>query len=236
MPDGRSYLSSFLETFPYHDFGLPPFQSPSPQLQKSQIYARATAHEQDSSMVLLDKRVAGPTVLKVLWHLATSRRFHDPPFSWGDKESFWLAFELSQRPYRFSDWAASVVSKPEDLNEHKNTLCGSLAQFMPFEAEATATLLFVNGGEIIDLVESVGDMASNTTNWTERGQAAIQRVPRFVTPRHKRRAAMSMASRGMLDQTCLIDQGATDLNPAFIAILERRIHMVQDIAQSIPWS
>ncbi|KAH9076732.1 hypothetical protein Ae201684P_010667 [Aphanomyces euteiches] len=68
MPDGRSYLSSFLETFPYHDFGLPPFQSPSPQLQKSQIYARATAHEQDSSMVLLDKRVAGPTVLKVLWH------------------------------------------------------------------------------------------------------------------------------------------------------------------------
>ncbi|CAK4079173.1 unnamed protein product [Aphanomyces euteiches] len=165
-----------------------------------------------------------------------TRRFHDPPFSWGDKESFWLAFELSQRPYRFSDWAASVVSKPEDLNEHKNTLCGSLAQFMPFEAEATATLLFVNGGEIIDLVESVGDMASNTTNWTERGQAAIQRVPRFVTPRHKRRAAMSMASRGMLDQTCLIDQGATDLNPAFIAILERRIHMVQDIAQSIPWS
>ncbi|CAK4628982.1 unnamed protein product [Aphanomyces euteiches] len=221
MPDGRSYLSSFLETFPYHDFGLPPFQS-RPRNCKT--------HEQDSSMVLLDKRVAGPTVLKVLWHLATSRRFHDPPFSWGDKESFWLAFELSQRPYRFSDWAASVVSKPEDLNEHKNTLCGSLAQFMPFEAEATATLLFVNGGEVIDLVESVGDMASNTTNWTERGQAAIQRVPRFVTPRRKRRAAMSMASRGMLDQTCLIDQGATDLDPAFIAILERRIHMVQDIA------
>ncbi|RHZ34212.1 hypothetical protein DYB26_011444, partial [Aphanomyces astaci] len=57
--DGRAYLRIFLETFPYTSFGLHPPTNPSQRLQDSMIYARHTAHEQDSSVVLLQKSRAG---------------------------------------------------------------------------------------------------------------------------------------------------------------------------------
>ncbi|RHZ19352.1 hypothetical protein DYB37_001339 [Aphanomyces astaci] len=251
--DGRAYLRIFLETFPYTSFGLHPPTNPSQRLQDSMIYARHTAHEQDSSVVLLQKSRAGVPVLKILWHLATYQRHHGHPFSWyirtrtslshyltlrqtrGDKESFWLSFELGQVPYAFSPWAASVVAKPGDVPAHPDTLCGSLAQFVPTtNANDPAVLLFVNGGDVIDIVDT-GTGASGGHDWDGRGAQLLADIPHHVTPRHKRHPTPAFGFRGTYDQTCLIGDGATALDESFHELASRRIRWAVDVAKRMEW-
>ncbi|KAJ0396351.1 hypothetical protein P43SY_008652 [Pythium insidiosum] len=171
---GRSYLQRLIDDFNYTSFGLPG-PRPSAQVLASFAYRRRTCHEQDSSMVLIDKARAGKA-LDVLWWLITQeRRAHQ--FSWGDKESFWLAFELAQRNYSFSPWGVSVVSSSpnRDMDVHNDTLCGSIAQFFPAE-DPIPQLLYVNGRALLDpLPGGYGKVAPNL-QYNDR--------PTHVTPHH----------------------------------------------------
>ncbi|RHZ33821.1 hypothetical protein DYB26_007747 [Aphanomyces astaci] len=235
---GVSYLSTFLAQFPYHSFNLTAPKCPSERLRGSAMFAQRTAHEQDSSLVLLDKRRAGRNVRNILWYLTTRLRFkQSTPFSHGDKESFWLAFELGQVRYAFSPWAASVVAAPGDMEAHPETLCGSLAQYIP-TSNASAVLLFVNGRGVIDVtdvLDSRGDKMPNdaTTNWTARGATLTERIPRYAVPRYTR--DRNTSNLALFDQTCLVDAHATAISPAFIDRATRRIHMAVQVASRMQW-
>lgn len=76
---GAIYLHKWLKSFDYKRFGLE-YAEPSPEFKKSFAYRGRTAHEQDSSMLLINKRNAGKA-MNVLWYLITEHRFIYE-FSW----------------------------------------------------------------------------------------------------------------------------------------------------------
>ncbi|EQC25329.1 hypothetical protein SDRG_16792 [Saprolegnia diclina VS20] len=191
----------FAQVFPLKELGFPHPHAPSPQLQASMVWRGHSAHEQDSSVVLIDKVRAGPNVLRALFVLITSTRFVDPGFSWGDKEAFWLAYELVGQPYAFSPWACSVVNLANDLTRHNDTLCGSLAHYNP--NSSNASLLYINGRDIIDPYKSRRD---HRVLWGDRYHRLLEALPTHVTPRSRRH--LSLGERGDLDQACLIGEGA----------------------------
>ncbi|POM60128.1 hypothetical protein PHPALM_31057, partial [Phytophthora palmivora] len=88
--DGEQYLKKLLNEFDYAKYGLPPGSTPSDHLNINTSYAwrRQTSHEQDSSLVAIDKSRAGQA-MEIMFFLITEQHFvHE--FSYGDKETFWI--------------------------------------------------------------------------------------------------------------------------------------------------
>ncbi|RHX96598.1 hypothetical protein DYB25_003088 [Aphanomyces astaci] len=221
--DGQTFIQVFFDTFPYAAVNLTRPAAISDTMRRSMVWNKHTAHEQDSSVVLIDKTRAGPHVLETLWYLVTVKRFQDQiTFSWGDKEAFWLAFELAGIPYAFSPWNCGVVSLPDDAALHPTTLCGSLAQYWPDLNKND--VFFVNGNAVVN-VYRLGD--GRHTDWAARAASLVAAIPKLVTPRHTRHPTSQ--NRQGLDQTCLLGEGATDIPPAFQDIAERRIRRGQAI-------
>ncbi|DAZ97707.1 TPA: hypothetical protein N0F65_009606 [Lagenidium giganteum] len=189
---------------------------PSSHLKESLAYRGLTMHEQDSSCVVIDKRRAGGA-MDALWFLMTRERF-EFAFSWGDKESFWLAYEMAHQPYAFSPWGASVVdsSANNDMQQHPDTLCGSIAQFQPSNT-TTPELLYVNGNALLD------PFPAGPPNVTEgfKVNNAYNLKPTHMAPRHKRKPLTTSANTEFA-QECLVDQGSTKLPSLFSSVLLRR--------------
>ncbi|RHY27304.1 hypothetical protein DYB32_006871 [Aphanomyces invadans] len=137
-------LHALIETFDYARFGL--VKQPSEYLQSTLAWNGHSAHEQDSSIVVINKAIA-PLAIDVLLHLVLVTRYQ-LEFSYGDKELFWLAFELAHVPYSFSPWANTAAAMPGDMAQHPDTICGGLAQWMPL-ADAKSVLLHINGGYVV---------------------------------------------------------------------------------------
>ncbi|KAG6614477.1 uncharacterized protein IUM83_04066 [Phytophthora cinnamomi] len=213
---GPIYLHQWLKSFDYKRFGLE-YAKPSPEFKKSFAYRGKTAHEQDSSMVLINKRNAGKA-MNVLWYLITEHRFIYE-FSWGDKEAFWLSFEFSHTPYFFSPWGASVVSATanKDMERHPDTLCGSLAHFDPtLNASAPAELLYVNGRSLVDPVP----FRLHKLNLLQPN-LVFNMLPTHVTPRQERRAP---AGKGEWPE-CMTGMGSTPAPAQLLPNLwRRRLH------------
>lgn len=237
--DEVQYLHHWVENFDYEIFNTT--YGPSQHLLDSLIYASETAHEQDSSILLIDKTTAD-RAMAVLWYLITDHRFRFK-FSWyvlivlfiafthfsrlavgerGDKEAFWLSFEFSHTPYAFSPWGASVVSSTtnRDMELHPETLCGSLAHFMPVN-DTEPELLYVNGKALIDPVP----MKTNSSA-PVRPNHFFNMMPTHVTPRHERSPVVK-ADRGRFFSECLVDLGSMPVPPTFRDRLwRRRIHFL----------
>lgn len=184
----KQVLQDWIETFDYAVFGLSGAQ-PSPELLASVAYARRTCHEQDSSMVLVDKRRAGKA-FDALWFLVTEKRFK-LDYSWGDKEAFWLAFEFAHVPYFFSPWSVSVVSSPPNkgMEDHPETLCGSIAHFLPVDGPGASELelLYVNGKALLQQ----NPLGNAYTRQRTPPQLQYNPHPTHVTPRHRRSALVN---------------------------------------------
>ena len=212
-PSGTQRLQHWIKVFDYAAFNLTG-PAPSAQLLQSMAYTRKTAHEMDSSMVAIDKARAGKA-LDVLWHLITHARFQFD-FSWGDKEAFWLAYEFAHLDYYFSPWGVSVVSSStnRDLEDHPNTLCGSIAQFLPVDDE-TPELLYVNGRALLDPFPNGMD----TQRRPQRNLLYNVRQT-HMTPRQPRSERKPNPQK--LFNECLVDMGSTPLPQAFQWHLMRR--------------
>ncbi|POM71193.1 Hypothetical protein PHPALM_12267 [Phytophthora palmivora] len=146
----RYYLRRLFQKFDYSRFNVSGGSTPSEHALTSFAYQGKSCHEMDSSMVLIDKKRAGQTVMDIMLWFITEERFRFK-YSWGDKETFWLAFEMAHVPYFFSPWGVSVVdSMPnDDMKMHPDTLCGSILQFLPID-DNEAEVLYVNGKALID--------------------------------------------------------------------------------------
>ncbi|EQC31540.1 hypothetical protein SDRG_10712 [Saprolegnia diclina VS20] len=223
----KTLLHHLFQHFPYSAFGL---RQPhlSSQLRASSAWQGKTAHEQDSSIVLIHKTRVAPVVWQVLWHLVHHLRFecaYKPGLSWGDKEYFWLAFALADAPYAFSPFAAANVALPEDMRLHNDTLCGSLAHYLPIETETDATrLLYINGNDVLSPYWRASKQYAVAPNasWNEKEAFLIDRIPSHVTPRRTQRS--EEARRAGLNEACLVGQGARHMtDPRFRPQLVQRI-------------
>lgn len=79
-PRNERYMKYWIRSFNYTRFDS--FNHPSKHFKQSLAYRGRTCHEQDSSMLLIDK-ARGAKAMSVLWFLITEERFVYP-FSWYD--------------------------------------------------------------------------------------------------------------------------------------------------------
>ncbi|KAF4137651.1 putative Mannosyltransferase [Phytophthora infestans] len=214
--DGKPYIKHLVDSFPYKKLGLKG-PKPSEELKNSFSWRGDTGHEMDSSMVLVDKTRAGKA-LAVLKELIINTRFR-LQFSWGDKESFWLAYELAHQDYFFSPWGLSLLeSVPNNDLAHPNTMCGSMAHFVPTENETdTAELLYVNGKALLEpypagVEKTVKGKKSRMFNLN----------PTHLTPRYRHDDFDLKKSKSF---ECMDDLGSVPLPHYFFGrLLRRRFH------------
>ncbi|KAE9324279.1 hypothetical protein PF008_g17152 [Phytophthora fragariae] len=220
---GKVYVHKLLHEFDYARFNVSRGFGPSRHMFNTFAFRSQSIHEMDSSMVLIDKQRAGKTVMDIMLWFITEERFRFT-YSWGDKETFWLAFELAHVPYFFSPWGVSVVdSMPnEDLKKHPDTLCGSILQYMPVEG-TDPEVLYMNGKALIDpYPQGIGFIRKAKQN------NLFNTVPTHMTPRQRRRAVNLAAHPDKKFNTeCLVGLGATPL-PGYFSqnLLRRRLHFL----------
>jgi hypothetical protein len=220
---GKLYLRNLLHEFDYARFNVSKGFAPSQHVFNTFAFKGKSLHEMDSSMVLIDKERAGQTVMDIMLWFITEERFRFT-YSWGDKETFWLAFELAHAPYFFSPWGVSVVSSMpnEDLKKHPDTLCGSILQFLPVQDDPEE-ILYTNGKALIDPYPQGIDFVRKA-----KQNNLFNTVPTHMTPRQRRRERNLAAHPGQKFNTeCLVGMGATPLPDYFSQnLLRRRLHFL----------
>ncbi|KAG7400157.1 hypothetical protein PHYBOEH_006865 [Phytophthora boehmeriae] len=220
--DGQhKYLKKLFATFNYASFNITEGAAPSEHALESFAYKGKTCHEMDSSLVLMDKERAGQTVLDIMFWFITKERFRFD-FSWGDKETFWLSYEMAHMPYHFSPWGVSVVSSTpnKDMKKHPDSLCGSILQYMPVDVEGQdAEMLYVNGKALLDPYPQGIDHVPKA-QWNNM----FNTFPTHMTPRQAR-TELSTAGHLKMYTECLVGLGATPLPESFAgSLLRRRLH------------
>ncbi|KAG7382391.1 hypothetical protein PHYBOEH_010489 [Phytophthora boehmeriae] len=216
--NNSTYLKTLLNEFDYESFGLTAGVQIPDNLKRSYAYKEEASHEQDSSLVAVDKSRAGQAMTVMFW-LITVQRF-EREFSYGDKETFWIAYALAKQEYFFSPWGPSVIesSRNQDMKNHPDSLCGSLAHFMPVVDEKPE-LLYVNGKALLDpFPEGLHNRGKASAN------VLYNPTPSYVTPRQNRRPNGGTATSydGEFPMECLIGFGATPLPTNFAPQLLRR--------------
>ncbi|OWZ20029.1 hypothetical protein PHMEG_0005616 [Phytophthora megakarya] len=216
--NGTSYLKHMLKEFDYEKYGLVPGAEPSNVLKRSYAYRGRTSHEQDSSLVAIDKSRSGQAMPIMFW-LITEERFRRE-FSYGDKETFWISFELAKQEYFFSPWGVAGISSSTngDMDKHSDTLCGSIVQYMPVENQP-AEFLYVNGKAMLNpfpvAMEKLGTATHNVLFNTN---------PTHLTPRQRRKPNGRTRSgwKGGYAMECLVGFGSDPLPEKFAPQLLRR--------------
>ncbi|KAG1693563.1 hypothetical protein DVH05_023327 [Phytophthora capsici] len=219
--NNTSYLKFMLNEFDYESFGLKKADHVPEYLNRSYAYKEEVSHEQDSSLVAIDKSRSGKAMDVLLW-LTTVKRF-EREFSYGDKETFWIAYALAQQEYFFSPWGPSVVeaSRNGDMTKHPDSLCGSLAHFLPVE-DVKPELFYVNGRALLD------PFPEGMANRHRAAEHLLYNpTPSHVTLRQNRRpnGGTNTGYEGGFAMECLIGFGATPMPSCFAPyLLRRRMH------------
>ncbi|ETI34496.1 hypothetical protein F443_19002 [Phytophthora nicotianae P1569] len=216
--NGTSYLKRMLNDFDYAKYGLESGAPPSKGLKRSYAYRGMTSHEQDSSLVVIDKSRSGQAMPILFW-LITEERFRRE-FSYGDKETFWISFELAQQEYFFSPWGVGGISSStnNDLENHSDTLCGSIVQYMP-EENQPSKFLYVNGKAMLNPFPVAMDKLGTATH-----NVLFNTNPTHLTPRQRRKPNGRTRSgwKGGYAMECLVGFGAEPLPEKFAPQLLRR--------------
>lgn len=223
MQGGKQYLISMIEKLNRTRFGIAEESHSdgmylSEHFKQSFAYRRETAHEQDSSVVLIDKSRAGPA-LDIMFWLISEKRFARN-YSYGDKETFWIAFELARVEYFFSPWGvAGMSSTPnQDMEHHPDSMCGSIVQYMPVE-DNTPEFLYVNGEALLD------PFPTGVNGRIENGFNVFYNAnPTHISLRRRRGPKLNSTSTwtGEFKMECLTGFGSTPLPADFSSKLLRR--------------
>ncbi|KAK1934647.1 hypothetical protein P3T76_011256 [Phytophthora citrophthora] len=216
--NNQSYLYNLLHTFNYTNIGVSRGYNPTSHINQSFAFRGETQYEQDSSIVVVDKSRAGQA-MSTLWWLITQERF-DNSLPFGDKEFFWLAYELAKHEYFFSPWGSSVIdsSTNRDLEDHNDSLCGSIAHYMPVD-DNTPELLYINAKALLDPFPE-----GPTSRHTCTSNVLYNVNPTHISPRMKRarNGETKTDFQGDWPSECLRGFGATPLPYTFAPHLLRR--------------
>ncbi|RLN45176.1 hypothetical protein BBJ29_006184 [Phytophthora kernoviae] len=128
--------------------------SPSEHLMTSHSWNHRAGHEMDSSLVLWNKKRQSRATA-MLASFAALNGISRPP-SYGDKELFFIAVELSETQYAFSDFGVGGVGS--DFRDHgpgKSIVCGHASHYYPVKpadttAAANTSVLYLNSDNILE--------------------------------------------------------------------------------------
>jgi hypothetical protein len=127
---------------------------PPGRIAKEQFWVENCHHYQESGLLLSDltKPSVFASLLLTAWmntahvrDVHTYQRFH------GDKESFWLAFALSQQPYHFNQRYGGTIGS--EFSPHADGFCSD---------------------HLLHLIDDTGDSAGPFLRWQRGGQSAGQ--------------------------------------------------------------
>lgn len=102
----------------------------SDHLKASLMYQGASNHEQESGVVVIDKsrRIYGLLATCLLNSPKEREEIHKKTH--GEKETFWLGFEIAEEPYEFYEKQAGLIGvAPEGWDTKSVRMCGHLAHF-----------------------------------------------------------------------------------------------------------
>lgn len=128
--------------------------SPSEHLLTSHSWNQRAGHEMDSSLVLWNKK-RQPRATAMLAAFVALNGISRPP-SYGEKELFFIAAELAETQYAFSDFGVGSVGWDfRDYGPDKSVLCGHAAHYYPVKpADASAvgntSVLYLNSDAILE--------------------------------------------------------------------------------------
>eukprot|EP00644_Phytophthora_capsici_P007465 jgi/Phyca11/506712/fgenesh2_kg.PHYCAscaffold_21_\ len=128
--------------------------SPSEHLITSHSWNHRAGHEMDSSLVLWNKK-RQPRATAILAAFVALNGIGRPP-SYGDKELFFMAVELAETQYSFSDFGVGGVGWDfRDNGPGKSVVCGHASHYYPVKpAEASlvanTSVLYLNSDAILE--------------------------------------------------------------------------------------
>lgn len=114
-------------------------RGPSPRLASSEFWKKKGIFEQESGIVVLDKRKTDvfAALLFTCWqNMGEIRKKTTYRVFWGDKETFWLAFEFSSFPYYFVPKYAQAIGMITKVSRQERAMEVAAAQQLLKDAEA----------------------------------------------------------------------------------------------------
>ncbi|KAF1810126.1 hypothetical protein P152DRAFT_484189 [Eremomyces bilateralis CBS 781.70] len=130
-----------------HDWWEDQIKKPSPAMSKSLVWTKDYAEECDSGVVVVDK--ARPEVLVGLLHIAWQNTYDvreevTYKITYGDKESWWLGFELAGSGYEFEAHYGSMVgwAPTNEDGDAEDQVCS----FVIAHLDGDENLIWYNGG------------------------------------------------------------------------------------------
>jgi Mannosyltransferase putative len=118
---------------------------PQPQSDYSKtfrIFQDKTGHEQESGVVLINKEASLPGLLATCTLNVDKIRNLAYEFVYGDKETFWLGFEMVSQSYRFNGFFPGTIGEPKKKGGSKTEICGR--QLMHVDEQRVPS--WINGG------------------------------------------------------------------------------------------
>ncbi|ETP33416.1 hypothetical protein F442_18070 [Phytophthora nicotianae P10297] len=166
----HQFLASF-DVSPYRNFGIinterrpePPRTlglefsfRPSEFLLNSHVWRLRSGHQMDSSLMLWNK-AQQPRATIILASFVSLNGLPIVP-SYGDKELYWLACELAETAYEFSDYAVGTVGWEllTEGRQNDGVLCGDALQHYPVQRNpakgpgADVEPLYINSDNILE--------------------------------------------------------------------------------------
>ena len=133
---------------------------PSEYSKTQRLWLGQSPNEQESGVIVMDKRRGGMFVLLMATMLNMA------PFSevlyiynYGDKESYWISSEALNVPYRWAPGAGSAVGYPNPKT--RNSICGQL-----LHVDEEWKPLWFNGGVVMNKNKKIGrEMIMNITHF-----------------------------------------------------------------------
>ncbi|RLN61722.1 hypothetical protein BBJ28_00006194 [Nothophytophthora sp. Chile5] len=189
---------------------------PSAFLLRSHVWKLRSGHQMDSSLVLWSK-TRQPRATAILASFVSLNGQPTAP-SYGDKELYWLACELAETAYAFSDFAVSAVGW-ELLVSGDNSngvLCGDALQHFPVQPNAAK-------GPGAD----VEPLYMNSDNILEWGRATRRLYRTAARPADLYPG--SFTERKLL-QTCPFDVTTMALGPFETLLLTQRRQFFDEVA------
>lgn len=186
-----------------------PFE-PSDFLLTSHSWNQRSGHQMDSSLVLWNKQrqPRATTILASFVSLNGATR----PRAYGDKELFFIACELAETEYAFSDfgvgnlgWEERPYYDPNEDYKYKTAFCGDMVHYFPElsaidPAVVTVTSVMQSEPEALLYLNS-----DNILNWSDQRLFRTQpRLAEYVTDSYE----------GLeLPQTCAVNVTKLELTP-----------------------
>uniref|UniRef100_K3W5X9 Nucleotide-diphospho-sugar transferase domain-containing protein n=1 Tax=Globisporangium ultimum (strain ATCC 200006 / CBS 805.95 / DAOM BR144) TaxID=431595 RepID=K3W5X9_GLOUD len=130
---------------------------PSKLLLESHVWNLRAGHQMDSSLVLWNKSKQ-PRATAILASFVALNNIPFPP-SYGDKELFFLACELAETQYEFSEFGVGAlgVELRDDGDKPDSVLCGGGLHYFPVNPDNSSPtfdhvpMLYLNSDDILTL-------------------------------------------------------------------------------------